>query len=157
MASQYAIYDTFIDDITMLSDGKGLTGLIFGAVDPIDSVNEENVLLYDSICELNQYFFGQRKKFDIKLVYTGSPFEMKLFDYIRTIPYGETRSFEEVALAIGEPNSSKAVANALAHNPIPIFIPDHRVVGKDGSLNPSCSCLELRKFFLDLEKKYRDK
>ena len=114
----------------MISDGVGLTGLLFGAVDPIDSLNEENVLLYDAICELNQYFFGQRKKFDIKLVYNGSPFEMKLFDYIRTIPYGETRTFEEVAEAIGEPNSSKAVANALAHNPIPIFIPDHRVLEK---------------------------
>ena len=67
LASQYAIYDTLIDDITMISDGVGLTGLLFGAVDPIDSLNEENVLLYDTICELNQYFFGQRKKFDIKL------------------------------------------------------------------------------------------
>ena len=82
MASQYAIYDTLIDDITMISDGVGLTGLLFGAVDPIDSLNEENVLLYDAICELNQYFFGQRKKFDIKLVYNGSPFEMKLFDQL---------------------------------------------------------------------------
>ena len=157
MASQYAIYDTLIDDITMISDGVGLTGLLFGAVDPIDSLNEENVLLYDAICELNQYFFGQRKKFDIKLVYNGSPFEMKLFDYIRTIPYGETRTFEEVAEAIGEPNSSKAVANALAHNPIPIFIPDHRVVGKDGSLNSCSSSIEFKKFFLELEKKYHDR
>lgn len=154
MATQYAIYDTLIDDVTMLSDGRGLTGMLFGAIDPIDSVNEENILLYDAICELNQYFFGQRKKFDIKLTYSGSPFEMKLFDYVRTIPYGQTKTYEEVAVAIGEPNGAKAVANALSHNPIPVFIPDHRVIASDGGLVSYCASLELKKFFLDLEKKY---
>ncbi len=138
----------------MLSDGRGLTGMLFGAIDPIDSVNEENILLYDAICELNQYFFGQRKKFDIKLTYSGSPFEMKLFDYVRTIPYGQTKTYEEVASAIGEPNGAKAVANALSHNPIPVFIPDHRVIASDGSLLSYCASLELKKFFLELEKKY---
>lgn len=156
MATQYAIYDTLIDDVTMISDGHGLTGMLFGAIDPIDSVNEENILLYDAICELNQYFFGQRKNFDIKLTYSGSPFEMKLFDYVRTIPYGQTKTYEEVAEAIGEPNSSKAIANALSHNPIPVFIPDHRVVASDGSLTSYCASLELKKFFLELEKKYSE-
>ncbi len=157
VTSRYAIYDTLIDDVTMISDGKALIGLLFNAVDPLGSVNEEDVLLYDSICELNQYFFGQRKKFDIKLYYEGSPFEIKLYDYVRTIPYGETKTYEEVAKAIGEPNSAKAVINALSHNPIPIFIPDHRVVGNDGNLVSYCASLEFKKQFLDLEKKYKDK
>ncbi len=157
MASRYAIYDTLIDDVTMISNGTALIGMLFNAVDPIDSVNEEDVLLYDSICELNQYFFGQRKNFDIKLSYKGSPFEIKVYDYVRTIPYGETRTYEEVAIAIDEPNAAKAVVNALSHNPIPIFIPDHRVIGTDGSLVSYCSSLELKKYFLDLEKKYINK
>ncbi len=157
MTSRYAIYDTLIDDVTMISNGNALIGMIFNAADPLDSVNEEDVLLYDSICELNQYFFGQRKKLDIKLYYQGSPFEIKVYDYVRTIPYGETKTYEEVAEAIGEPNSTKAVINALSHNPIPVFIPDHRVIGNDGNLVSYCSSLELKKYFLDLEKKYSDK
>lgn len=157
VTSRYAIYDTLIDDVTMISNGNALIGMIFNAADPLDSVNEEDVLLYDSICELNQYFFGQRKKLDIKLYYQGSPFEIKVYDYVRTIPYGETKTYEEVAEAIGEPNSTKAVINALSHNPIPVFIPDHRVIGNDGNLVSYCSSLELKKYFLDLEKKYSDK
>lgn len=152
---QYGIYDTLIDDVTMLSDGKSLIGMLFGAIDPLDATYEENVLLYDSICELNQYFFGQRKQFDIKLSYAAcSPFEIKLFDYVRTIPYGQTKTYDEVAEAIGEPNASKAVMNALSHNPIPVFIPDHRVVAKNGTLGSYCAPLELKKFFLDIEAKY---
>lgn len=155
MAIQYGIYDTLIDDVTMLSDGKHLTGLLFGAIDPLDATYDENILLYDSICELNQYFFGQRKQFDIKLSYsTFSPFEVKLYDYVRTIPYGETKTYDEVAEAIGEPNASKAVMNALSHNPIPVFIPDHRVIGKNGNMGSYCASIELKKFFLDIEKKY---
>lgn len=155
MAMQYGIYDTLIDDVTMLSDGKHLTGMLFGAIDPLDAVYEENVLLYDSICELNQYFFGQRKQFDIKLSYENcSPFEIKLYDYVRTIPYGQTKTYDEVAEAIGEPNGTKAVINALSHNPIPVFIPDHRVVGKNSTLGSYSSSMELKKLFLEIEKKY---
>lgn len=157
MASRYAIYDTLIDDVTLISNGNALTGMLFGTIDPLGAINEENVLLYDSICELNQYFFGQRKNFDIKLSYEGSPFEIKLYDYVRTIPYGETKTYEEVAEAIGEPNSTKAVINALSHNPIPVFIPDHRVIGSDGNLVSYVGSLELKKRFLDLEKKHSGK
>ena len=156
MAIHYAVYDTLINDVTLLANERSLIGMLFGANDPLGAENEENLCLYDAICQLNQYFFGQLKQFHVRLFYTGSDFDMKVYNYVCTIPYGHTKTFEEVAQAIGEPNAAKAVANALSHNPIPIFIPDHRVIGKGGNLVTYCGPLELKKALLELESKHSE-
>lgn len=153
MALRYAVYDTRAGDVTIIAKEKALARLIFGVVDPLGALNEENTSLYDAIMEINQFFFGQRHSFDVKLDPDGTPFEKKVYEYVSTIPYGETRTFEEVAAAIGEPKAAHAVALALSHNPLPLFIPCHRVVGKDGEL--VCYVggrLGLKKKILELEK-----
>jgi methylated-DNA-[protein]-cysteine S-methyltransferase len=123
MALRYAVYDTAAGDVTIIVDDKAILGLKFGAVDIPLASNEENTVLYDAIVELNQYFFGQRKSFDVRLKPEGTEFELKVYQYLLTIPYGETRTYEEVAEAVGDKKAAKAVGMAVNRNPIPLFIP----------------------------------
>jgi methylated-DNA-[protein]-cysteine S-methyltransferase len=157
MPLRYAVYDTSIGDVTLIANDRALTGMIIGAVDPQGAINEENAVLYDAIIELNQFFFRQRKTFDLKLQPDGTDFEKKVWAFVQTIPYGKTMTYEEVALGIGEPNGERSVGAALNHNPIPIFIPCHRVVGKNGSLTGYIGGLELKKWILTMEKQYANK
>ena len=158
MPLRYAVYDTSIGDVTIIANEKALTGLLFGAVDPAGCINEENAALYDAVIEINQYFFGQRKTFDLKLQPEGSEFELKVWDYVlKNVPYGKTCTYEDVAKGIGEPNAERSVGMALNHNPIPLFIPCHRVIGKNGSLVGYVGGTELKKSILAMEKKNSDR
>ena len=152
MPLRYAVYDTSVGDVTIIASDKAVTGLLFGAVNPEECLNEENAILYDAIIELNQYFFRQRKVFDIKLDPEGTDFERKVWAYVAQIPYGETMTYEKVAQGIGEPNGERAVGAALNHNPIPLFVPCHRVIGKNGSLVGYIGGLEMKKWLLAMEK-----
>ncbi|HBB05712.1 MAG TPA: cysteine methyltransferase [Firmicutes bacterium] len=151
MALRYAVYDTLAGDVTIISKEKALSNLIFGVLDPAEAINEENICLYDAIMELNQFFFGQRHSFDIPLDPDGTPFEKKVYEYVSTIPYGSTKTYEEVAEAVGEPRGARAVLMALNRNPLPVFIPCHRVVGKSGEMMGYVGGLELKKKLLHLE------
>lgn len=152
MALRYAVYDTAAGDVTIIVDDKEILGLRFGALDIPMASNEENTVLYDAIVELNQYFFGQRKTFDLRLKPEGTEFELKVYAYLQTIPYGETRSYEEVAEALGDKKAAKAVGMAVNRNPIPLFIPCHRVIGKKGDLVGYQGGLDLKKKLLAMEK-----
>lgn len=157
MPLRYAVYDTAAGDVTIIANDKAVTGLLFGAVDPAGAINEENAVLYDGIIEINQYFFRQRKSFDLKLQPEGTDFEKKVWEFVKTIPYGKTMTYEEVAQGIGEPNGERSVGMALNHNPIPLFIPCHRVIGKNGALTGYVGGLELKKALLNMEKSNADK
>jgi methylated-DNA-[protein]-cysteine S-methyltransferase len=153
MTLRYSVYDTVgVGDVTIIANDKALTGLLFGAIDPAGAINEENSVLYDAIIELNQYCYGQRKAFDLKLDPEGSDFEKKVWAYVQTIPYGKVVTYEDVAKGIGEPNGERAVGMALNRNPIPLFIPCHRVVGKNNALVGYIGGLDLKKKLLAMEK-----
>ncbi len=157
MSLRYAVYDTPAGDVTIIAKEKALSRFIFGVVDPSDAVNEENTCLYDAIMEINQYFFGQRHSFDLKLDPEGTPFEKRVYEYVSLIPYGDTRTYEEVAIGIGEPKAVRAVGMALNRNPLPVFIPCHRVIGKNGDLVGYVGGLELKRKMLKLEKDNLDR
>lgn len=154
MSLHYSVYDTSAGDVTIISDEKHVVGLKFGAFDIDGATNEENTVLYDAIVELNQYFFGQRKVFDLPLAALPAPtdFEAKVYQYVLTIPYGETRSYEEVAVALGDKKLAKAVGEAVGKNPIPLLIPCHRVIGKNGDLEGYIGGADLKKKLLHMEK-----
>lgn len=163
MALLYAVYDTPIDDITLISNSKRLIGLLFGAQDPIGMVNDENTVLYDGIVEINQFFFGQRKVFDLKLDPGGdgfrnvSDFDHKVYDFVLGIGFGQTFTYEEVACAIGEPDKVGEVKKCLENNPLPIFVPCHRVVESEEDLGVYCGGVELKRRILALEKAVLEK
>jgi AraC family transcriptional regulator of adaptative response/methylated-DNA-[protein]-cysteine methyltransferase len=103
--------------------------------------------------ELAEYFAGQRTEFDVPVVYPGSSFQQAVWEQLRRIPYGQTRSYEEVARAVGTATAQRAVGRANGQNRIAIVIPCHRVVNKDGKLGGYGGGLWRKQFLLDLERR----
>lgn len=102
--------------------------------------------------ELDEYFQGKRKTFDIPLRTHGTPFQEKVWAALRAIPYGEVRSYKEVAEAIGHPKAYRAVGMANNANPVFIIVPCHRVIGADGSLTGYGGGLPMKRALLSLER-----
>jgi len=107
--------------------------------------------------QLNEYFNGSRKGFDIPLVTPGSEFQQAVWKELKNIPFGSTRSYQEQAVALNRPDLVRAVANANGMNRISIVIPCHRVIGTDGHLTGYGGGLKRKKWLLDHEKKYSGK
>jgi methylated-DNA-[protein]-cysteine S-methyltransferase len=101
--------------------------------------------------QLGEYFAGKRRDFVLPLDPHGTAFERGVWSVLAAIPYGETRSYAEVAMAIGHPTACRAVGRANGRNPIAVVIPCHRVIGSDGSLTGYGGGLELKRLLLDLE------
>ena len=101
--------------------------------------------------QLLEYFAGTRKCFDLVLAPEATPFQASVLDALVKIPYGDTRSYTDIAKAIGQPKAVRAVGGANGNNPIAIIIPCHRVVGADGSLTGFAGGLERKRYLLDLE------
>ena len=106
--------------------------------------------------QLREYFDGARRRFDLDLEPSGTVFQHAVLDALQTIPYGETRSYADIALQIGRPRAVRAVGAANGRNPLPIVIPCHRVIGKDRSLTGFGGGLETKRYLLDLEAGVRD-
>jgi len=117
-----------------------------------------NSLLIEKLEEqLQAYFSGDLEYFDLALETQGTPFQMKAWDALLSIPYAETRSYQEQATLIGNPKAFRAVASANRNNRISIIIPCHRVIAKNGSLAGYGGGLERKAFLIDLEKKSKEK
>lgn len=108
-------------------------------------------LIYNEIME---YLNGKRKSFDIKYQMNGTEFQKKVWKELTKIPYGETRTYKEIAVAVGNPKASRAVGMANNKNPISIIVPCHRVIGSDGKLIGYAGGLDMKRALLNLEKKH---
>ncbi len=102
--------------------------------------------------QLAEYFAGRRRKFPVRLDLRGTPFQRKVWEALRSIPYGETRSYADVARRIGRPRAARAVGQANRWNPVAILVPCHRVIAADGGLGGYASGLRVKKFLLQLEQ-----
>ncbi len=103
--------------------------------------------------QLKKYLEGKLQRFDCKLDYEGTSFQKKVWRTLAKIPYGETRSYKEIARAIGHPRAFRAVGNANRKNPIPLIIPCHRVIESRGELGGFGHGIKIKKMLLDLEKR----
>jgi methylated-DNA-[protein]-cysteine S-methyltransferase len=101
--------------------------------------------------QLDEYFAGARRRFDLILDPLGNPFELTVWEALQQIPYGETQSYGELAARIGHPDAARAVGSANARNPIAVIVPCHRVIGADGGLTGYGGGLERKRLLLDLE------
>ena len=101
--------------------------------------------------QLDEYFAGRLRNFNVPLMFAGTDFQLKVWNELLNIPYGETISYGEMARRIGEPKSVRALANANGANSISIFAPCHRVIGSDGSLTGYGGGLETKRRLLELE------
>ena len=104
------------------------------------------------LSQLKRYLKGDLKRFDCKLDLKGTPFERKVWSALAKIPYGQTRSYKEIAQAIGHPKAFRAVGNANGQNSIPLIIPCHRVIESNGGLGGFGHGLKVKKQLLDLER-----
>lgn len=105
--------------------------------------------------ELKEYFAGKRKNFTIPCVMQGTDFQKKVWRVLSEIPYGEVRTYKEIAVQTGNPKACRAVGMANHNNPIPIIIPCHRVVGSNGKLTGYAGGLEIKEKLLELERENR--
>ena len=101
--------------------------------------------------QLGEYFAGERTAFDLPLRPAGTAFQLAVWSALRTIPYGQTRSYGQIAAQIGKPDAMRAVGAANGQNPIAVIVPCHRVIGADGSLTGFGGGLERKRILLDLE------
>ena len=118
-----------------------------------DIIIKDTQILQKTAKQLEEYFAGQRKTFDVPLNPKGTEFMKKVWTALCEIPYGEVYSYKQIAEKIGNPKVSRAVGMANHNNPIPIIIPCHRVVGSSGKLVGYALGLEMKNFLLELEKK----
>jgi methylated-DNA-[protein]-cysteine S-methyltransferase len=112
----------------------------------------ETPLIIKTVKQIDEYFDKKRRIFNLPLAPHGTDFQIKVWKALQTIPYGETRSYGEIAAMIGNPKASRAVGMANNRNPIAIIIPCHRVIGHDGSLTGYAGGLKIKQKLLDLEK-----
>ena len=111
----------------------------------------ENDVLRDARAQLEEYFTGTRREFDLPLAPRGTEFQLDVWRCLQAIPYGETISYAELARRIDRPSAMRAVGAANGRNPLPIVVPCHRVIGADGSLTGFGGGLPTKRFLLELE------
>tara|TARA_B100001758_G_scaffold43117_1_gene34234 strand:- start:2386 stop:2838 length:453 start_codon:yes stop_codon:yes gene_type:complete len=107
--------------------------------------------LSNSIKQISEYFTNRRKTFNINFHLTLPPFYNKVLNEVRNIPYGEVRTYKEIANKVGNPNAYRAAGTANAKNMLPVIIPCHRVIGKDGDLGGYGGGLKIKKYLLKME------
>lgn len=147
------IYSTAIGDICIVQEDEAVIGLgIAGKLKPENVIWKETPLLKQAIMQLTEYFAGDRRNFTVKLHTTGTAFQEKIWGLLQEIPYGETRTYGELAAMAGSPKGARAVGMACNRNPVMLFIPCHRVIGSDGSLTGFGGGLPVKKKLLELEK-----
>ena len=145
-------YSTPLGRVTIASDGLAITGLSYGERD-YPGVLRATELTNRAANQLQEYLAGKRQAFELPLDPAGTDFQRQVWRALLDIPYGQTRSYSQVAEAIGKPSACRAVGGANNKNPIPIFIPCHRVVGANGQLGGYADGLHIKRYLLDLERR----
>jgi len=121
---------------------------------PPDFAITETPLISDAASQLNDYFTGKRCNFELLLSYSGTDFQRAVWSSLTEIPFGETRSYSDIAESVGNPRACRAVGMANHRNPLPIIIPCHRVVNNNGKLGGYVGGVQAKQYLLDLEKRY---
>jgi len=146
-------YQTIIGEIMIVENGTAITHLYFNrAAAPKEANLKQTPLLEEAARQLNDYLAGKRQVFKLVLAPEGTDFQCDVWSALQQIPYGETRSYGQIAAYIGRPKACRAVGMANNKNPISIFIPCHRVIGANGKLIGYGGGLNVKEHLLNLEK-----
>ncbi len=152
-----AMLDTPIGRLRLAASDAGLAAILFPNQEDVsfprrDGSASANAHLEKSMKALDRYFEGKKKDFsDLTLAASGTAFQLSVWRALAQIPFGETRSYADIARAIGNPKGMRAVGLANGKNPIPIIVPCHRVIGADGSLTGFGGGLPTKKWLLEFE------
>lgn len=147
----WCLCQTPIGTVRITESEKGITGLRF--CDGTEEASEVGGIYLGEACrQLREYFSKKRRSFDVPLDLRGSEFQLRVWNELQGIPCGETRSYQDIAVSIGNPNAARAVGLANNRNPILIMIPCHRVVGKNKKPVGYAGGIERKEYLLALEK-----
>jgi methylated-DNA-[protein]-cysteine S-methyltransferase len=147
-----------VGTLTLVASDEALVAILWAGGSPgrvpLAGVSEEaaHPVLVETQRQLDEYFLGERRAFDVPLDLRGTPFQRSVWELLRTIPFGETRSYGELAAQLGNPAAMRAVGAANGRNPISIVVPCHRVVGATGKLTGFAGGLEAKQTLLRLEQ-----
>lgn len=145
-------YDTDLGKIGIAEEKGFITDIIFGEYSADFPAEErETPLIKEAYRQIDLYLKGKLRGFDLPLYQQGTAFQEKVWNALREIPYGETRSYKDIAVAIGNEKATRAVGSANNKNSLPIVIPCHRVIGADGKLVGYGGGLNIKEFLLSFE------
>lgn len=148
----WTIYESPFGALTLVGGPRGLTRLSFpGHGGPLAEESHDVESLAEAVTQLEEYFAGRRRRFELDLDLQGTPFQRAVWAQLAAIPHGETRAYGELARAIGRPDRARAVGGAVGRTPVPIIVPCHRAVGANGDLTGYLGGLPLKRALLDLE------
>jgi methylated-DNA-[protein]-cysteine S-methyltransferase len=156
MSVTHTVADSPIGELTLVADGDTLTGLFFTGrphEPKPDGLGERADEGFTEVRrQLAEYFAGTRTEFDLPLAARGTEFEHQVWDLLAKIPYGETRSYGDLAKELGDPALAQAVGWANGRNPVSVIVPCHRVIGADGRLTGYAGGLDRKRYLLELEE-----
>jgi methylated-DNA-[protein]-cysteine S-methyltransferase len=151
----FTVMDSPLGDILLAQNDRGISHICFQAGDtvivPESSWRQDDAAFVAAVEQLEAYFAGELQDFNLSLAAKGTPFQQEVWQFLQTIPYGQTTSYGAIAQAMGKPNATRAVGAANGRNPIPIIIPCHRVVGSNGKLTGYAGGLQIKQALLSLE------
>jgi methylated-DNA-[protein]-cysteine S-methyltransferase len=157
MARVHAVLESPIDPLTVVREGGVLVGVLFTLPgrppDPAQLGTRDDAAFADLAEQFDEYFAGDRTAFDVDLRAEGNDLQRGVWELMTRIPYGQTRSYGDLARDLGDRTLAQAVGTACGRNPLPLVIPCHRVVGADGSLVGFGGGLPRKRFLLDLEQR----
>ncbi|NLA83137.1 MAG: methylated-DNA--[protein]-cysteine S-methyltransferase [Clostridiales bacterium] len=152
MTKNLYFYETPVGKIGLADNGRAITDLFFGEDSPLtEYIINETELLKSAYKQLMEYFSGSRKIFDLSLAFEGTSFQQKVWKALLTIPYGQVRSYKDIAKQIGNEKACRAVGIANNRNRVGIIIPCDRVIGSDGKLVGYGGGLDIKRYLLQLE------
>ena len=157
MGTYYTYIKSPIGRLMLTANERALTGLYFSTGDkarkePDPAWQASEARFEQARNELKEYFAGQRRCFEAALEPRATPFQNRVLAALNQIPFGQVRSYKQIAEKIGSPKAVRAVGNANGNNPIAIFIPCHRVVGSNGALTGFGGGLDAKRYLLSLEQ-----
>lgn len=147
-----AVYDSVFGKVLISSDGEGITEVKLGNFSETEIQNSPDRLTDIAAAQLSEYFARKRESFDVPLCPAGTAFQRLVWEKLCAVPYGETRSYKQIAESVGNPKSCRAVGMANNRNPIMVIIPCHRIIGTNGSLTGYAAGLPVKQRLLDLER-----
>ncbi|MCI4135661.1 methylated-DNA--[protein]-cysteine S-methyltransferase [Bacillus vallismortis] len=156
----YTTAETPLGELIIAEEDGQITRLFLSQEDWMDwketvqhTEHKETPCLAEAQAQLHDYFAGERKTFSLPLSQKGTPFQQKVWKALTMIPYGESRSYADIAAAVGSPKAVRAVGQANKRNDLPIFVPCHRVIGKNSALTGYAgSKTDLKAFLLNIEQ-----
>jgi methylated-DNA-[protein]-cysteine S-methyltransferase len=156
MTTKHTVVDSPLGELTVVGEDGVVTGLYFAQhrrrPDRATFGPRDDAMFAEVARQLGEYFAGERTGFDVPLAAEGDDFDQRVWALLRTIPYGETRSYGELARQLGDPKLAQEVGAANGRNPLCVLVPCHRVVGADGSLTGYAGGLDRKRFLLVLEE-----